>query len=290
MTYRRIVKLAMASAVATGLACAWTGVSSASADTSNSVLVSLDGQQWSQSLQGLFPEEGFFPGAAYTRTIQVKNDSPVDATLEVAALDASGSTPEFLDMLVVGSRSVSGAVTELPLSAAGICTNVVQDEFVPAGATVPVDLTLRMADVSGDAGKGETAEFDVAISLRQVGMPSLAADCGAPGDSSPDPDVATTPGSGSGGASNNGSKAGAKAPFMVGDASSTSGSATEVVGTASNPPAGSAGTESQLDTLGLHDVPAGLAPALLAAAAAGIAGLTVLIVALRRRRTPKDAE
>lgn len=289
MTYRRIVKLALASAVATGLAWAWTGISPASAEPSNSVLVSLDGQQWSQSLVGLFPEDGFFPGVAYTRTVQVKNDSAVDATLEVAARDASGSTPEFLDMLLVGVRFVSGAATELPLSAAGACTGLLRTEVIPAGAAVPVELTLRMADVSGDAGMGETAMFDVTFSLRQVGKPSLAAECGIAGTSSPDPAGVATAGVATAGAAGTGGAApGTKSALRVGP-SSTGGTADTVPpGTPVATPGTTPDNPSQLDALGLRDAPGG--PTAILIAAGALAALGALLIGLVRRRSREKSE
>ncbi|MCU1437017.1 MAG: hypothetical protein JWP66_104 [Naasia sp.] len=274
-------------AVAAGVSVA-VSASPATAEPTNSVLVSLDGRHWTTTVDDFFGSEVIIPGHEYARALTVKNDSDVRAILGVAAFDARSTTEEFLGSLVLGTGVPGRTVADVPLAAAADCAPVLTDTILAPGEVLPMTLTLRMADVEGVAAQSSTAGFRVSISLQEAGAPELAEQCDiarqAPGSTGTPSTVGApeaVPGTP------------AYAPAAAGTpvaAASPEGTGTPVPRSIPDDPDAVVESDEQLDTLGLHNAAASpLAPVVAGSALLALAAVLWFVIARRRRQGAPDA-
>lgn len=199
MSHMRMRHIALALPVLTvGIALA-LGPTPAQAETpaGTPVLVSADGSDFSSTLStGLFDFAGpLIPGGSAAATLFVRNptDRPMVLTLE--ATDVTFSNQEFADALSVIVTSAGSTAAPVAVGTADACASLLADSRLLAHATTKIDLALAMADVTGSVAQGQSAAFDVRVSLRDAAAAPPTDACGGsgvdvPGLSSPGSDPA----------------------------------------------------------------------------------------------------
>lgn len=153
-----------------------------------SVLVSTDGAHFAPALAaGLFDFAGpLIPGGSAATSLFVKNPSDRPMLLSLGATDIAFSNREFADALsvIVTSESPTGrsaTARPLTLGTAAQCGVLLTGERLGANGTARIDLALAMADVTGRVAQGQSATFNVHVSLWDAAAPPPTDACDSPG-------------------------------------------------------------------------------------------------------------
>ena len=124
----------------------------APAHAATDIEVSLDGIHFGTTLPaGLFEGIGLMvPMDSETATFWVRNTSASDAALRVSLQDLVISSPALASSVELTSwDSGTAAANSATLNSLAACDVIVPEQIVPTGATIQVDLTLTMMNVTG---------------------------------------------------------------------------------------------------------------------------------------------
>lgn len=196
VTYRRAIAAAGALAVAAVLIILFAPVARAGGDRQLLVGESAGGPFADNLPTSLFPGR-YVPDQEVTRTFWVKNNSTDLARTIVTVLPAD-SANELSDALsfdvAIGDAQPAPGVPELPLE----CLTIPGRHLDP-GEVQPVEVTMRIADLEGQAGMDEVASVDLVVSLTQTAGTGDIDICGDEGEQETDDPGGSDPGPGSDG-------------------------------------------------------------------------------------------
>ena len=134
------------------LAPLFAATAAAPAHAATGIEVSLDGIHFGTTLPaGLFDGIGrMVPMDSETATFWVRNTSATDAALRVSLQDMVVSSPALAASIELTSwDSGTAAANSATLNTLAACDVIVPEQIVPTGATIRVDLTLTMMNVTG---------------------------------------------------------------------------------------------------------------------------------------------
>ena len=128
----------------------------------------------------------FVPRDRARSTFYVKNNSNQAARATLAVVNRGASTTFesalTFDVDIDGTKS-SGAV---PAPGRDGCTHVTTGPSLEPGAVQAVDLSLAVADLTGQAGMDQAASLDFVVTLTQVGRSGQVDVCGEQADPEPE--------------------------------------------------------------------------------------------------------
>lgn len=222
---------ALAVALVLGAQSALAGA--ASADDSDSMLISLDGSGWSSTPAGsLFPAGyALVPGGSMDANVWVKNNSKIPAYLLVSIADASGSTLGIMrDLSLVATTAATPTSEPVPLDAADECNPLLSGEVLQPGAISTVHLALAMSTEADNTAMGAVANARLRVSLIDASAGSDGTvGCTDDGGSDPAPLPGSDDGTGTDApSSTGGSASGGSTSVGSTSGSSTTGSTTTV--------------------------------------------------------------
>ncbi|MGN6575106.1 MAG: hypothetical protein ACTHKG_05420 [Nocardioides sp.] len=155
--------------------------SSPSAAAPQRLLVSNDGESWSQNLTTpLFEELGpFVPQDDVTDRFYVKNNSnqPARATFRVS----KDSDLNDFERNLSFSYTVGTTGTDEPVIVGkqNKCKAYVTGPTIKPGESQPINVNLQFADVQGQVAMDQTANVDMVVTLSQVTPKGMVDICGA---------------------------------------------------------------------------------------------------------------
>lgn len=134
------------------------------------ILVSHDGVAWSTNFPGeLFPSAALLiPGAHTTTTLWLKNATTEEGYLRVTLDGAVSSAADYGDALTVAAAVPSTVGVAVPMTAVGDCIVLLNGVLVPAGAEVPLTVTLALGNLDGQHGQAAWSSFSLGAALSQL--------------------------------------------------------------------------------------------------------------------------
>ena len=134
----------------------------------------------------LFEGDGpFEPADVVPDRFYLKNSSnqPARATLAVVDRGASNAFEQNVSF----TTDIGGVTSTVPVfvDSRTKCKTYVTGPSIPAGGVQPVDVTLNVADVTGQVAMNEQASVDFVLTLSQVGPKGKVDICGAQATAEP---------------------------------------------------------------------------------------------------------
>lgn len=156
--------------------------------------VSGDGTVYTREFGDLFEGTVLVPRATEVDGFTVRNTSHRTVYLRVVLADVDGTSDLLLDSLtlqITGAGLMSEATT---LSEAAPCRELVTGVPLRAGAALPVDALVALADLDGTQAQRETARFSIHIvATEQIDRPGQTACAAAPPGATPPTDIPHQP-------------------------------------------------------------------------------------------------
>lgn len=201
---------ALVAAAAVALLTAMVGVVAAPAAQAAppEILVSDDGVTFTPSLtDGLFDGLGeLVPLESISTSVWVRNTSSTNGSLRLTVDDFVQPSQEFAENVTITADAGPYSWT-LSLADLETCGTIVPTLAIAAGATVRINLTAEMGNLTGQDAQAEAADMDLTVYVRDAASPFPSARCEQPGEGGPtDPTDPDNPGGGSdnsGGSDNN---------------------------------------------------------------------------------------
>ena len=175
-----------------------TGAGSAQG-ASGDLRVSLDGVRWSTSLPiGLFAgsstvvpgnrrslvgSSAVVPGDSMSRTLWVKNVTSSAGMFQLSRVETA-ATNSLLSRAISITATVSGATGANP-HVSGACALLLPEIRIGAGQSVPIIVTLTVADLHGIDAQNDAASISLLASLSDPDGTTAASPCAEPGTTIP---------------------------------------------------------------------------------------------------------
>lgn len=167
------------SALVLGLLLVVPGASPAFA--AGEIEVSSDGVTWGSTLSApLFANVALVPRSSASADFAVRNSGDEPGLLRIVLQDVTSTNASF-----AGALSIALTVDSVVAPAAAVSTatpcRVLFEGVLGEGDSVPVGVTVALADLSGTQAQGATAQFRIGVELSDARLHALPpTDCGSP--------------------------------------------------------------------------------------------------------------
>jgi len=141
------------------------------------VLLSTDGVTFSSALsEGMFDDLGLLvPGESMSSSLWVRNPTPTTTVLRVSARDLIFPSVAFAGGVTMTVwDSGTGTTRSATLGALARCDILVPSQPMAAGATIRLDVTFTMADLTSSVGQNQRAGLGLMVAMRDGEAGSFA--------------------------------------------------------------------------------------------------------------------
>lgn len=142
------------------------------------VLLSTDGVTFSSApSEGMFDDLGLLvPGESMSSSLWVRNPTPTTTVLRVSAREPIFPSAAFAGGVTMTVwDSGTGTTRSTTLGALARCDILVPSQPMAAGATIRLDVTFTMADLTSSVGQNQQASLGLMVAMRDGEAGSFAA-------------------------------------------------------------------------------------------------------------------